>query len=302
MSYDCVIIGGGPAGLNAALVLGRARKKVAIIDNSRPRNGVTHASHGFITRDGIEPSEFRRIAYEEVLRYPTVQHLNVEATDIQKTENGFTVHTASEELLTTRKLILAAGLKETLPAIDGVHEFYGKSLFNCPFCDGWELRDQPLAIISDHPYVFHKIKLLINWTRDLVICTNGSGVISEEQRQEASSKGISIIDTPIQSLSGSDGILERIYFTDGTHLDRSGGFVDPVLTPNIHFAEALGYETSENGAIVSDAMGRTAAAGVFAAGDSAYVIPSQLIYAAASGSKAAMSVVAELIEEDWKDA
>lgn len=300
MSYDCAIVGGGPAGLNAALVLGRARRSVALLDNSQPRNGVTHASHGFITRDGIQPSEFRRIAYEEVLSYPSVRHWQAEVSDIQRTDHGFALRTSSGERVQARKVILAAGLKEVLPEIERIRDFYGKSLFVCPFCDGWELRDQPLAVVSEHPDVFHKVKLLLNWSRDLIVCTNGRDILTAEQRQQLASRGIRIVDTPVAAFSGRNGLLERVHFTDGTHIERSGGFIDPTQLPNARFDDALGYQTAENGGIVIDALGRTTSAGVYAAGDSAYVMPSQLIYAAASGSKAAMAVMADLTEEDWQ--
>lgn len=300
MKYDVAIVGGGPAGLNAALVLGRARRSVSLFDSGRPRNGVTHASHGFITRDGIRPAEFRRIAYEEVLGYPSVRHWQAEATDIRKSEDGFVVETSSGERLQARKVILAAGLKEAFPEIEGLRDFYGKSLFNCPFCDGWELRDRPLAVVSENASVFHKVKLLLNWSRDLVVCTNGSGALNAEQRLQLASRNIPVVDTPVSAFSGRNGLLERVHFADGTHMERSGGFLDPVQLPHANFEKALGYQTSANGGIATDAMGRTTAAGVYAAGDSAYVMPSQLIFAAASGSKAAMAVMADLTEEDWQ--
>lgn len=301
MKYDCAIVGGGPAGLNAALVLGRARRSVALFDSNQPRNRVTHASHGFITRDGVKPAEFRRIAYEELLRYPSVQHRQSEVIEIHLADHGFELATASGERVQARKLILSAGLKEIFPDIEGIQEFYGTSLFNCPFCDGWELRDQPLAVISDHPAVFHKLKLLLNWSRDIIACTNGNqSLLNDAQRHELIVRGILVVDTPIAAFSGTDGILERVHFTDGTEIMRSGGFIDPVQLPYASFQETLGYETSDNGGIVADAMGKTSVAGLFAAGDMAYVMPSQLIYAAASGSKAAMSVMAELTEEDWQ--
>lgn len=300
MIYNCAIVGGGPAGLNAALVLGRARRSVVLIDNSQPRNAVTHASHGFITRDGIQPGEFRRIAYEEVLSYPSVQHWQTEVTNIFKTDAGFDLHTSSGELVQAQKLILATGLKEELPEIEGIRDFYGKSLFSCPFCDGWELRDQPIVVVSDHPGVFHKVKLLYNWSRDLILCTNGSDNLTAEQRQLLASRNIRIVHTPIASFSGRNGLLERVKFTDGTHIERKGGFIDPTQLTNARFDKALGYQTEQNGGIVADAMGRTTTSGVYAAGDSAYVVPSQLIFAAASGSKAAIAVMADLTEEDWK--
>lgn len=303
MSIDVAVIGGGPAGLNAALVLGRARKNVAIIDNDKPRNGVTHASHGFITRDGITPAEFRRIGYEEVLRYPTVQHRRDEVIGIARTGTGdgagFNIAMSSGGELHARRIILAAGFREVLPDIEGLKEMYGKSLFVCPFCDGWELRDKPLVLLSELPAAFHASKLMLNWSRDLVVCTNGAEQLTSEQRRVLEARGIRIVDTPVASLSGRDGMLERVHFADGTSIERSGGFIGPTMLPNAVFGESLGYEPSAMGGIETDELGRTSAPGVYAAGDSAYAMPSQLIYAAASGSKAAMAIMADLLEEEW---
>ncbi|MBP1975629.1 thioredoxin reductase [Cohnella thailandensis] len=301
MRYDCAIVGGGPAGLNAALVLGRARRNVALFDNNQPRNRVTHASHGFITRDGVTPAEFRRIAYEEVTGYPSVRHFPAEVTSVRKTESGFELIASSGERVEARKVILSGGLTETYPEIEGIRDFYGKSLFVCPFCDGWELRDQPLAVVSNHPAAFHVVKLLNqNWSRDLVLFTNGGDNLTTEQREQLASKGIRVVDTPVLSFEGTDGKLERVRLADGTFIERSGGFVAPAQVPSGRFAEELGYEIGTNGEIVADPMGKTTTAGVYAAGDSAYLQPSQLIHAASSGSKAASAIVGELTEEDWQ--
>lgn len=300
MIYDCAIVGGGPAGLNAALVLGRARRSVALFDDAKPRNRVTHASHGYLTRDGVTPAEFRRVAYEEVLRYPTVRHVPEAAVEAVRAEDGFELRTGTGETVRARKLILAAGMKEALPDIEGVRDFYGKSLFACPFCDGWEMRDRPLAVVSDQPGLFHKTTLLVHWTRDLVVCTHGNAdAITEDQREQLAARGIPVVDTRVEAFEGREGRLERLRFADGTHIGRTGGFLAPELLPSLRFEEALGYQTTKFGGIATDAMGKTSAPGVFAAGDSAYVNPSQLIYAAASGSMAAVSVMAELTEENW---
>ncbi|WP_020617902.1 NAD(P)/FAD-dependent oxidoreductase [Paenibacillus daejeonensis] len=299
MTYDCAIVGGGPAGLNAALVLGRARRKVILLDNNQPRNAVTHESHGFITRDGVKPAEFRRIAYEEVLRYPSVEHQEVEVTRIEQDGNHFRIETASGQRIQARKLILSSGLKEVLPEIEGAREFYGTSLFNCPFCDGWELRDQPLVAVSEYKDLFHKAKLLLNWSRDLVLCTNGKGTITDEERQQLAKRNIPIIDKPIASFAGRDGQLEEVIFADGSRIARSGGFLSPAQVPNLALHEALGCEKNQLDGLVVDEMGRTSVPGVYAAGDAAYVMPAQLIFAAASGSRAGIGVHADMTEEDW---
>lgn len=299
MIYDCAIVGGGPAGLNAALVLGRARKKTILLDSGKPRNAVTHASHGFLTRDGIEPAEFRRIAYEEVLRYPSVSHQSDAVTAIARVADDFEIRLQAGATLLARRVIIATGLTETLPDIAGARDYYGSSLFNCPFCDGWELRDQPLVAVSEYGDLYHKAKLLMNWSRDLVLCTHGRGTLSEEERRDLAARDIRVIDTPIAAFEGRDGQLEAVVFADGSRIARRGGFLSPAQTPQLELQDALGCERNEQGGLVVDEMGRTTATGVYAAGDASYVMPSQLIFAAASGSRAGIAVVADTTEEAW---
>lgn len=145
---DAVIIGGGPAGLNAALMLGRARKRTIVIDAGRPRNAVTREAHGFLTRDGIAPFELRRIAIEQLGAYPSVSHLEDTVVSVTGEDGAFLLETASGLKISSRKLLFAAGMKDRRLDIPGLSEVYGKSAFVCPYCDGWELRDQPLAVIS----------------------------------------------------------------------------------------------------------------------------------------------------------
>lgn len=299
MLYDCAIVGAGAAGLNAALVLGRARKSVILLDDNRPRNAVTQKSHGFITRDGVSPSEFRRLALEEVLRYPSVQHLVNEVTDIRKSGDEFELLLQSTEHVRSKKLILATGLREEFPHIDGLSQFYGKSLFNCPFCDGWELKDQPLVIVSENPIILEKVGIFYNWSQDLIICTNGHYYTTDEQKDRLKSKGIAVIEKPIAAFTGSDGKLEKVCFEDGTDVKRTGGFITPKWIPRATFQAQLGYQTIDFGGIVTDAMGRSTVAGVYAAGDAAYVLPSQVIYAAADGNRAAASVTMDIALENF---
>ncbi len=159
MLFDCAIIGGGPAGLNAALVLGRARRNVILFDNNKPRNSVTQESHGFITRDGIKPTEFRQIAHKEISRYPSVELKNIEVTLVNKKQITFELVTSMGEKYQSKTIIISTGLKEILPSIDNISDFYSKSLFSCPYCDGWELKDKPLVVIIK---VKIKIQLMIS--------------------------------------------------------------------------------------------------------------------------------------------
>jgi len=301
MIYDCAIIGGGPAGLNAALILGRARRSVAIMDNNRPRNAVTHASHGFITRDDVTPTELRNIALEEVKSYPLVDHLQAEVVSIDTTGFGFELLDSTGHRLQARKLIMATGVKEVFPEIDGFYSLYGKSLFNCPYCDGWELQDQPLVVVSEFLNLFHTAKLLHNWSKDLVVCTNGMASLSEEHKEQLQSKNIVVMEQPITAFSGQNGQLEHVRFSDGTLIPRAGGFVTPKFVQGVPFAERLGCEMTASGGIKTDGKGRSTVPGLYIAGDASYVAPSQVVFAAADGSRTAMSVNMDLTEEDFVD-
>ncbi|MHA7966482.1 NAD(P)/FAD-dependent oxidoreductase [Paenibacillus sp. CAU 1782] len=298
MQSDCAIIGGGPAGLQAALVLGRARRSVALMDDNRPRNAVTHASHSFLTRDGVKPAEFRRIAYNEVLGYPSVTHYAWEAKEISLTENGFVISGADGHVVHARKVLVATGLREILPEVEGLRDCYGKSLFNCPFCDGWEMRDQPLVLFSEQPGAFHMAQMISHWSKDLVVCTNGSNSLSEREKEQLRAKNIIVMEQAVSSFVHREGKLEAVAFADGGGLSRTGGFVASVLQPRADFHATLRYERNELGGIATDSWGKSGVPGLFAAGDAAYVMPSQLIFAAADGARAAMSVHRELMEEE----
>ncbi|MEW9700875.1 NAD(P)/FAD-dependent oxidoreductase [Paenibacillus sp. SI8] len=303
MIMDCAIIGGGPAGLNAALVLGRSRRQVVLFDDNKPRNAVTHESHGFITRDGVKPAEFREIAHRDVAKYPSVQVKRERVTGVtQDGGNGglFELQTESGETIQARNVILAAGLKETYPAISGFRDYYGKSLFSCPYCDGWELQDKQLVVISENDHAFHMTKLVTNWSQDVVLCTNGSDSLTPEQRDKLASKGIPVYDQKIASLAGDNGLLTKVVFEDGTEVMRAGGFVTPGWSnASASFAEALGCELNSLQGIVTDVLGRTNIKGVYAAGDTTFSGPAQLVLAAAEGSRAAIGVNSDLIDLDF---
>ncbi|WP_405098040.1 NAD(P)/FAD-dependent oxidoreductase [Oceanobacillus sp. FSL H7-0719] len=299
MIVDCAVIGGGPAGLNAALVLGRSRRKTVLFDDNKPRNLVTSESHGFITRDGIHPQELKRIAHEELYRYPDVRIEKQRVHRINKENTLFKVETENGEVYTAKKIILATGFKEVLPDIPRVIEFYGKSLFNCPFCDGWELRDRPLAVIADDQKAFHLAKLVSNWTNDLIVFTNGKEVLSLEEQEVLKSNGIRINEKKIAAFIGEEGMLEKIQFEDETSVLREGGFIATEWIPADTFKSALEYTLNEQGGIATDSMKRTKTEGVFACGDTRIAGPSQLVVAAGEGSMAAISVIAALTEEKF---
>ncbi len=201
MLFDCAIIGGGPAGLNAALVLGRARRNTILFDNNNPRNAVTQESHGFITRDGIKPKEFREIAHKEIGKYSSVAYAKKEVTSIIKNNQIFELATSEKELYQSKTIIISSGLKDVLPNIENISDYYGKSLFNCPYCDGWELRDKPLVvIIDDQVQGFHFIQTVYNWSKDLIVSTNGKPFQNSEQKRLIQNKGIKIMENKIKNV------------------------------------------------------------------------------------------------------
>ncbi|WP_102272212.1 NAD(P)/FAD-dependent oxidoreductase [Cytobacillus massiliigabonensis] len=300
MVLDCAIIGGGPAGLNASLVLGRAKMNAVLLDEDKPRNAVTNESHGFITRDGITPSEFKKIAKEDVKKYSSnLSVYNEQVTDINRENNLFTIRTKAGKLFHSRKVILSTGLRDLLPSVKGIQDFYGKSLFSCPFCDGWELRDKPLVVIAENENAFHLVKMVSNWSNDLLVCTNGKESLTGEQKELLALKKIKVIDDEIEKLQGENGLLKSVKFVNGLEMERAGGFITTDLKQSSSFAHSLGCKLNEMGGIETDDLGRTSVKGVYASGDSSIKGPAQLIVAAADGSKAAMGVVHDLINEDF---
>jgi thioredoxin reductase len=305
MLFDCAIIGGGPAGLNASLILGRARRNVILFDNNNPRNAVTQESHGFITRDGIKPKEFREIAHEEIGRYPSVVYARREVTSVIKNNNSneplFELLTLeNNERYQSKTIIISTGLRDILPSIDNISDYYGRSLFHCPYCDGWELRDKPLVvIIGEQVQGFHFIQTIYNWSKDLVVCTNGTVFQNTEQKDLLQRKGIKIIENKIKNFVGENGQMEKILFKNGKSVSRKGGFVMPQLVQSSDFGKQLGCQYNSLGGIAIDSFGRTNISGVYAAGDASVIAPAQLIIAAAEGVRAAAGVNTDLTQKEF---
>jgi thioredoxin reductase len=300
MLYDCAIIGGGPAGLNAALILGRARRNVILIDSNKPRNAVTQESHGFITRDGIKPNEFRQIAHKEIGRYPSVKYKEREITSVIKDKPSFELVTSEGERYQSKTIIISTGLKDVLPSIDNIYDYYGKSLFHCPYCDGWELRDKPLVvIIGEEVQGFHFIQTIYNWSKDLIVCTNGNTFKNSVQKELLLNKGIKIIENKIERFVGGNGQMQQIVFENGESILRNGGFVMPQLIQASDFAKQLGCECNSLGGIAIDPFGRTNIQGVYAAGDASVISPAQIVIAAAEGLRAAAGVNMDLTQKEF---
>jgi thioredoxin reductase len=270
-----------------------------LFDNDNARNSVTQESHGFLTRDGIKPKEFKEIAHKELGRYPSVVYLKREVTLVIK-DTVFELVTSEREKYFSTTIIISTGLKDVLPNIENISDFYGKTLFHCPYCDGWELRDKPLAvIIGDQVQGFHFIQTIYNWSKDLVVLTNGKVFQNAEQKNLIRHKGIKIIENKIKKFEGSNGNMEKIIFDNGESVLRKGGFVMPQLVQSSDFGKRLGCEYNSLGGISVDSFGRTNVQGVYAAGDASVINPAQIIIAAAEGVRAAAGVNTDLTQKEF---
>lgn len=296
---DVVIIGGGPAGLNAGLMLGRARKRAIVIDAGRPRNAVTREAHGFLTRDRIAPFELRRIAIEQLGAYPSVSHVEDTVVSVTGEDGAFLLETASGLKLTSKKLLFAAGMKDLRLDIPGLAEVYGKSAFVCPYCDGWELRDQPLVVISRGAALMHLAPLLYGWTKQFAVCTNGPDELTAAEREELRAHDIPLFAAPIHEISSNEGMVNHVKLMDGTELLCTGIFFRPELAPGTDLPHTLGCRISEQGILEVGESGQTSVPGIYAAGDAATMMH-QSIAAAASGALAAAALNGELNREAWK--
>ncbi|GAS81491.1 NAD(P)/FAD-dependent oxidoreductase [Paenibacillus amylolyticus] len=297
---DVLIIGGGPAGLNAALVLGRARKNVVVIDDETPRNWVTRETHGFVTRDGASPREFRKAAKEQIAAYPSVRFTSDTATAVTGSDGDFVVKTTQGASYRTKKILFAVGKKDLPLDINGLTEVYGKSAFVCPYCDGWELRDQSLVIIVSGDKALHMAKVISGWTDRYTICTNGSDSLTDEQREELKQHHVTVFDAPIQSINSEEGMVKQVVLNDGTAIPCTGVFFQPKLFTGSELPKAIGCEITELGTVIVDASGKTSVAGVFSAGDAASEMY-QAITAASLGALSAVSINNELNFEKWDE-
>jgi len=301
---DVVIVGGGPAGLSAALNLGRARASVVLVDAGRPRNAATLRSHGFLTRDGVPPLELRKLARAELAAYPNVRILDrTVVTALQQRECGegrfiAALHGRGAGIppaVSARSVLVATGLRETLPDIPSLRAFYGMTVFSCAACDAWELQDRPLALIGETPDLASRARLIARWTDRLTVFTNGSDAVDTVEEAELAASGIVVERRPIDDLEGDRGDVSAVRLVDGTRIEIEGGFVRPQWHPALDFLGSIDLDRDEFGNLVTDRSGRTSVAGLYSAGDAASPGPQQLIVAAGQGARAAAVLVHDLI-------
>jgi thioredoxin reductase len=298
--WDVVIAGAGPAGLSAALVLGRARRKVLLCDTGTPRSWAAKEMHGFLTRDGIAPAEFRRLAHEELARYPGVVFRTAEVTGAARTAAGhFNVVIGKARTTRCRKLLIATGVFDHLPRLEGIEKLFGTSVFQCPYCDGWEMRDAPIAVYGKGRRGFEMARALTAWSRNIVLCTDGAARHSETQRAHLQRNAIPVIEDRIERLEGTRGQLREIVFRGGRRVKRSALFFDTPCSSQSQLAEALGCQFARHGGIKCGQHEATSVPGVFVAGN--IIKDVQLaIVAAAEGTRAAFGINRALTRENFE--
>lgn len=330
--YAVVVIGGGAAGLSAALVLGRARHRTLVVDAGEPRNAPAAHMQGYLTRDGMPPAEFLALGREEIARYGVelVRDRVVavtrgegltgvpggDPTGIQDEElsgvqdeslsgvpgEGFTVMLAGGRTVRARRLVVATGLKDELPAVAGVAERFGRDVLHCPFCHGWEVRDQPFGVLASSPASVHQALMVSQWSKDvrLFLHTVAEAELSDEDLRRLAAAGVEVVPGEVAGLVVEDDRLTGVRLADGTTHARSVLFLAPRAVPQTGLLEGLGAELHETpfGAYpVVDATGLTTVPGVWAAGN-AIGFAEQVVHAASGGYRAASAIVGDLLMSD----
>ena len=296
------MVGGGAAGLSAGLVLGRARRRTLLVDAGQQSNLVANGVGGLLGHDGRSPADLYEAGRRELAQYPSVEVVAGEVISAQRCDEGFELKLADGRREVARRIVLAAGMDYPAPQLPGLAELWGRSVFHCPFCDGWEMRNRPLAVLARGDRGLHSALLLRGWTDDVVLLTDGPDELDSDDRARLAAAGVGIDHRPVAELSSRDGELTAVVFADGDQLACEGLLAATTLHQRSGLAEQLGVEfgahTPLGGeAIKVDSLCRTTVPGVFAAGDVSAQMP-QVSAAIATGSLAGASVVQSSLAED----
>jgi thioredoxin reductase len=299
-SYDVAVIGGGAAGLSAALVLSRARRSVVVVDAGMPRNAPAAHMHGYLSRDGLAPAELLAAGRAEVEGYGGEILPGTVIDLLPNGRSGFDVVLAEGDRISARRLLVATGLRDDLPDIPGLRDRWARDVLHCPYCHGHEVRDRPLGVIGETADAARYAQIVRQWTHDLVYFTS-PGILTTTDRAGMIARGIEIVEGGIERLVVEDDSLKGVQLADGRVVPVDALFVPPRFVPNDQVLIGLGCDADSLGWVVVDPTGRTSVAGVWAAGN--VVDPrAQVITAAGAGSAAAIALNANLVDDDVRDA
>ena len=291
--WDCVVVGAGAAGLSAALALGRARRRTLVVDAGRQSNLSAHGIGGLLGFDGRPPAELYATGRAELETYPTLEVRTGEITTGRADGDGFVLGLADGGEIRTRRVLLATGMDYVTPPIPGLAELWGRSAFHCPFCHGWEARDQPIAVLASGERAEHMALMMRGWTDDVVVLTNGVAAVTGD---------LPVDEREVARLVSEAGELVAVEFTDGSRLPRRAVLVATTLRQRSDLAAQLGVAAMPPGPVLADAVAvdpfhRTSVPGVFAAGDLSVSMPS-VAAAIAAGSLSGAAIVQSLLADD----
>jgi thioredoxin reductase len=290
--YDVVVAGGGAAGLNAALVLGRARRRVAVVDAGAPRNAPATHMHGFLSRDGMPPADLLAAGRDEVAGYGG----ELLQGRVDHVDPGFLIHLAAGPVLRARRVLVATGLRDELPELPGVRARWGRDLLHCPYCHGYEVRDQPLGVLGTGPASVGQALLVRQWSDDVVLFPHTLEVTGEE-RERLTARGVRIVDGVVRRLVVDGDRLRGVELSEGEVVARGAVFVFPRMVAHDTLLTGLGCDKDDNGWVTTDPSGRTSVPRVWAAGNVADP-RAQVLTAAAMGSAAAIAINHDLVDEE----
>ncbi|MBH1933522.1 NAD(P)/FAD-dependent oxidoreductase [Streptomyces sp. AV19] len=295
-TYDAVVIGGGAAGLNTALLLGRSRRKVAVVDGGKPRNAPAENMMGFLSRDGMNPAALLEVGRKEVAGYG-VDLIDAQVENVEKGDGkGFVVQLAGGVALKARHVVVATGLRDELPEIPGVRERWGKDLLHCPYCHGYEVRDQAFGVLGTHPNAVNHALLLRQWSDDVVFFPHTMEITAED-REKLAARRIRIAEGEVKWLVVEDDKLRGVELSEGRVVPREAVFVFPRMVANDALLTELGCDKDDMGWVVTDGAGRTSVPGVWAVGNVADP-RAQVVTAAGQGSAAGFALNHDLLGDD----
>ena len=300
-SYDVLVVGGGAAGLSAALVLARARRRVLVVDSGAPRNAPAAHLHGFLSRDGLPPGQLLAAGRAEVVGYGGEIVADTVLDVTRDGDHGFRVRLAGSDPVRARRLLVATGLRDVLPDVPGLRERWARDVLHCPYCHGWEVRDRRLGVLgSAAPESVHYAQIVRQWTSDLVLLVP-TGSLTGTQRSELAARAVEVVEGDVAGVVVTADALTGVEMSDGRTVPLDAVFVPPRFVPADGLLVDLGCDVDDDGWVVRDATGRTSIPGVWVAGNVANP-RAQLITAAGEGSAAAIAINADLVADDVRTA